>query len=270
MSIAYCLHGFIEFELISKRPSTSVSRAHPALPPPTTRKKQQPPSRVVAVLHVFFPSAVLVVVVMAVLHTCVLLYTCEKTHACNRQKKVCEHALLWALASRDLSFALRMCQHVDDEGMALDHDVRDAVFRAVGLAIKQLPDKAVVNVSAGAASAGTLADVAPAPPAPASAGAGGGEHAIGGGGGGEWKVEGTNATVEQLWELDALLQRYVCSRGRVCVCVCIDGQVWHIEFLLVCVDEMRGSLGLAVGELGKCAIYGFSTGRYMRVEIWRC
>lgn len=107
---------------------------------------------------------------------------------------------MWALAFQDLSFALRMCQHVDDEGIVLDHDVRDAVFRMVSFAIKQLPDTAVVNVSAGAASA--------APPAPDVA-AGAGEDAISGGGGGEWKVEGTNATVEQLWELDALLQRCV-------------------------------------------------------------
>lgn len=131
----------------------------------------------------------------------------KKTHG-----KVCEHALLWALATQDLSFALRMCQHVDDEGMVLDHGVRDAVLREVDSAIRRLPDTAVVNVSVGAASAAATPAAVPE--------AGGGEGAVGGGGGdsGEWKVEGTNATVEQLWALDALLLRCV---GVSFVSVCV-------------------------------------------------
>ena len=166
------------------------------------------PYRLVAVC--LFGSFIVVVVVVVVFAFVRATNTKKRD---PKKKKVCERALLWALACQDLSFALRMCQHVDDEGMVLDHDVRDAVFRMVGFAIKQLPDTAVVNVGVGTAS-----DAPQAPGVAAGAEAAGaleGEDAIGGNGGGEWKVEGTNATVEELWELDALLQRCVC----VCVCV---------------------------------------------------
>lgn len=108
--------------------------------------------------------------------------------------QVCEQALLWAMWSQDLSFALRVCQYTDEEGMVLDHELRDALFRFVSSAIKRLPDTAVVNVAD--ASPATRADTA----AEAAAAAAAGESEA-------WKVEGTNATVEELWDLDALLQR---------------------------------------------------------------
>ncbi len=115
--------------------------------------------------------------------------------------QVCEHALLWAMWSQDLSFALRVCQYTDEEGMILDHELRDALFRFVSSAIKRLPDTAVVNVAD--ANPATRADMA------AAAAAAGGSEA--------WKVEGTNATVEELWDLDALLQRCVELRSGDCV-----------------------------------------------------
>lgn len=124
---------------------------------------------------------------------------------------MCEQALLWALASADLSFALRVCQHVDDEGMVIDPDLRDALFRTVGFAIKELPGAAAVSVNfdvddvVGATRPDGEGTAAPA----AAAVAGDTEDEISGadGGGREWKVEGTNATMEELWALDALLQR---------------------------------------------------------------
>lgn len=94
---------------------------------------------------------------------------------CNRIK-VCDHALLYATASDDLSFALRMCRYVDEEGIWCDPDVREALCRSVAAAIKKLPKTAAVTSE---------------------------------GVDGDWKVEGTNATEEQLWALDNLLQRWL-------------------------------------------------------------
>lgn len=114
--------------------------------------------------------------------------------------QVCEGALLCALGSADLSFALRMCQYVDDEGIVIDQDVRDALLRTVGHAIRKLPDTAAVNTGGG--GGGGIDDLSGA----AATGAQD-EESEGFEGEGEWKVEGTNATVEELWNLDALLQR---------------------------------------------------------------
>lgn len=152
--------------------------------------------------------------------------TKKNTHT---HEKVCEQALLWALASQDLSFALRMCEHVDDEGMVLDHDVRDMAFRKVGSAIDQLPYTAAFNVNAGV-DVGTDDDTDDAATTPFGAAAG--AQAVGAGGDsedaidgdgdvGEWKVEGTNATVSQLWELQRLLQR--CVGVRSCIFACLVG-----------------------------------------------
>lgn len=114
-----------------------------------------------------------------------------------------------ALVSADLSFALRMCQYVDDEGIVIDQDIRDVLLRTVGHAIRKLPDTAAVNVGGGGGS-GAVEDLSGEETAPAAEG-GDAEGFEGGagerGGDGEWKVEGTNATVEELWTLDALLQR---------------------------------------------------------------
>lgn len=192
-----------QFDLIRGRQKTLLLTA-------TASEKEAPtPSLLAAVLMLFSPSS----------SPRGHILPCAAKNKKLMNAKVCESALLWALASRDMSFALRMCQHVDDEGVVLDHNVRDAVFRVVGSAIKQLPDTAVVNVGAGvgagAAGVAPPAGVAAASAAAAvGAGAGGSEDAVGGG---EWKVEGTNATVEQLWDLDALLQG--------CVCVCSVGLV---------------------------------------------
>ncbi|CAN0194231.1 unnamed protein product [Scytosiphon promiscuus] len=129
--------------------------------------------------------------------------------------EVCEDALLCALASADLSFALRMCQYVDDEGIVIDQDVRDALLRTVSHAIRKLPDTAAVSVGGGGGGV-AFDDLRGAATSPAAQGdgAGGFEETVGGGGGeggvdGEWKVEGTNATVEELWALDALLQSWL-------------------------------------------------------------
>ncbi|CBJ28831.1 expressed unknown protein [Ectocarpus siliculosus] len=113
---------------------------------------------------------------------------------------VYEAVLLCALGSGDLSFALRVCQHVDDEGLVLDPHVQDTLFRTVEYVMKELPGAAAVSVSAapppvdgGAVAAGVRGDAA----------------ANGGGGEGEWKVEGTNATMGELRALDALLQSWL-------------------------------------------------------------
>ncbi|CAM9100535.1 unnamed protein product [Laminaria digitata] len=95
--------------------------------------------------------------------------------------EVCDHALLYATATDDLSFALRMCQYIDEEGLWCDLDVRDALCRSVRVAIKGLPETAAVTTGDGAAAAE------------------------------EWKVEGTNATVEELRALGALLQGWLDS-----------------------------------------------------------
>ena len=99
----------------------------------------------------------------------------------SARKKVCDHALLYATAADDLSFALRMCQYVDEEGLWCDLDVRDTLCRSVGAAIKGLPETAAVTTGDGAAAAE------------------------------EWKVEGTNATVEELRTLGDLLQEWLDS-----------------------------------------------------------
>ncbi|CAM9916596.1 unnamed protein product [Ectocarpus sp. 12 AP-2014] len=113
---------------------------------------------------------------------------------------VYEGVLLCALSSRDLSFALRVCQHVDDEGLVLDPHVQDTLFRTVEYVMKELPGAAAVSVSA-----------APRPVDGGAVAAGGrGDAATNGGvGGGEWKVEGTNATMDELRALDALLQSWL-------------------------------------------------------------
>ncbi|CAN0497577.1 unnamed protein product, partial [Ectocarpus sp. 12 AP-2014] len=61
---------------------------------------------------------------------------------------VYEGVLMCALGSGDLSFALRVCQHVDDEGLALDPHVQDTLFRTVEYVMKELPGAAAVSVSA--------------------------------------------------------------------------------------------------------------------------
>lgn len=88
-----------------------------------------------------------------------------------------DHVLIYATACGDLSFALRICQYVDEEGVCCDSDVRDALSRSVAMATKKLPDTAAVTSN-------------------------GGERE-------DWKVEGTNATVEELWALDSLLQSWL-------------------------------------------------------------
>lgn len=89
--------------------------------------------------------------------------------------QVCDHALACAIAMDDLAFALRMCQYMDDEGFWCDRHVRHALCHAVVDAINKLPETAAVT-SEGDAVAAT-----------------------------EWKVEGTNATVEEIRALDALI-----------------------------------------------------------------
>lgn len=115
-----------------------------------------------------------------------------------------------ALGSGDLSLALRVCQHVDDEGLVLDPHVLDTISRTVGYVIKELPGTAALSVSA-----------APPPVDGGAVAAGVGSDAANRGvEGGEWKVEGTNATMDELWALDALLQRYS-SLSSLFVCVCV-------------------------------------------------
>lgn len=99
--------------------------------------------------------------------------------------KVCDHALLYATAAHDLSFALRICQYIDEEGLWCDVDVRDALCRAVRVAIKKLPETAAVTTTGDGATAAA--------------------------GGAAWKVEGTNATVEELKTLGTLLQGWLDS-----------------------------------------------------------
>lgn len=70
-----------------------------------------------------------------------------------------------------------MCQYADDEGLWCDSNVRDALCRSVALAIKKLPDTDAVTSEGDA--------------------------------GGNCKVEGTNATAEELWALDTLLQKWI-------------------------------------------------------------
>lgn len=96
----------------------------------------------------------------------------------NKSLQVCDHTLLYATASDDLSFALRMCQYMDEEGLWCDSDVRDNLCRSVAMAIRRLPETAVVSTD------------------------GGGEE-------GSWIVEGTNATVKELWALNTLLHRWL-------------------------------------------------------------
>ena len=91
--------------------------------------------------------------------------------------QVFNHTLIYATACGDLAFALRVCQYVDEEGICCDSGVRGALRRSVALAIKKLPDTAAITSD--------------------------------GDEGGGWKVEGTNATVEELWALDTLLQRWL-------------------------------------------------------------
>ncbi|CAM9203461.1 unnamed protein product, partial [Ectocarpus sp. 13 AM-2016] len=113
---------------------------------------------------------------------------------------VYEGVLMCALGSGDLSFALRVCQHVDDEGLVLDPHVQDTLFRTVEYVMKERPGAAAVSVSAaprpvdgGAVAAGRRGD----------------DATNGGVGGGEWKVEGTNATMDELRALDTLLQSWL-------------------------------------------------------------
>lgn len=67
---------------------------------------------------------------------------------------------------------------MDEEGLWCDLDVRDALCRSVAMAIRRLPETAAVSTD-------------------------------GGGKGGSWMVEGTNATVEELWALNTLLHRWL-------------------------------------------------------------
>lgn len=128
-----------------------------------------------------------------------------------------------------------MCQHADDEGMVIDPDLRHVLFQTVGFAIKELPDTAAISVNFGVddnhrGGGGGGVD------ATRSDGAAAGS-VIGAGDGAEWKVEGTNATTDELWSLDALLQRYCvwfhrgaeAGAGRCCV---YDGPGVHVSLLL--------------------------------------
>ncbi|CAM9558746.1 unnamed protein product [Hapterophycus canaliculatus] len=92
-----------------------------------------------------------------------------------------------------------MCQYVDDEGMVIDEDVRDALLRAVDRAIMRMPDSEAVVMDGGGGGGGGD-----------DAGAVGGDGSEGVGGvDGEWKVEGTNATAEELWALDKLVHGWL-------------------------------------------------------------
>lgn len=97
------------------------------------------------------------------------------------------------MAMDDLSFTLRMCQYLDEEGFSCDSDVRDTLYHSVTTAIKNMQGSSVVL------------------PVDASDGEEG-ESKVEGFESGEKEelmVEGTKATAEELFALNNLLERWV-------------------------------------------------------------